>query len=92
MVVNQKKVRRLMRQHGLQPRMRRRHVATTDSNHDQPIFANLTKDMKLEKPDKLWVADITYGAPRSERSEAHMFGMQRERRMINMPAACCEAA
>jgi len=38
LVVNHKKVRRLMREHGLLPRRRRRHVATTDSDHDGPVF------------------------------------------------------
>ena len=37
-VVNGKKVRRLMRAHDLQPRRRRRFVATTDSHHDHQIF------------------------------------------------------
>ena len=37
-VVNHKKIRRLMREHDLQPRLRRRHASTTDSNHDDPIF------------------------------------------------------
>ena len=32
-VVNSKKLRRLMREHDLQPKRRRRYVATTDSNH-----------------------------------------------------------
>ena len=59
-VVNHKKVRRLMREHDLQPRTRRRYTTTTDSDHDHPIFANLTKDMTLNGPDQLWVADITY--------------------------------
>jgi len=60
MVVNHKKVRRLMREHDLQPRMRRRYTTTTDSDHDQPIFANLAMDMRPDGPDQLWVADITY--------------------------------
>ena len=60
MVVNHKKVRRLMREHELQPRMRRRYTTTTDSDHDQPIFPNLTNDMMLTGPDQLWVSDITY--------------------------------
>ena len=38
MVVNSKKIRRLMREHDLQPKRRRRFVATTDSDHDNPIF------------------------------------------------------
>lgn len=32
-VVNGKKLRRLMREHDLQPKRRRRHVVTTDSDH-----------------------------------------------------------
>ena len=60
LVVNHKKLRRLMREHDLQPRRRRRYVATTDSDHDQPIFPNLAREMVLDGPDQLWVADITY--------------------------------
>jgi putative transposase len=58
-VVNSKKVRRLMREHGLQPRRRRRHVATTDSDHDCPIFPNSAKDLVPDGPNQLWVADLT---------------------------------
>ena len=60
MVVNHKKVRRLMREHGLQPKTRRRHTTTTYSDHDQPIFPNMSRDLTLDGPDQLWVADITY--------------------------------
>ncbi len=60
MVVNHKKVRRLMREHDLQPRMGRRHTTTTDSDHDQPIFPNLAKDLKPDGPDQIWVGNISY--------------------------------
>jgi putative transposase len=60
LVVNHKKIRRLMREHDLQPRNRRRFVATTDSNHDGPIFANLAASFLATGPNQLWVADITY--------------------------------
>jgi len=60
MLVNHKKVMRLMREHGLSVRPRRRFVATTDSDHDGPIFANLAKDVAPTGPNELWVADITY--------------------------------
>jgi len=59
-VVNHKKIRRLMREHALQPRPRRRFVSTTNSDHDLPIFPNLAKDMAMEGPNQLWVADLTY--------------------------------
>src|SRR3546814_5339435 len=60
--VNHKKIRRLMREHGLQPKVRRRYVATTDSDHDGPIFPNRARDMALAGPNQLWVSDITYVA------------------------------
>ena len=33
---------------------------TTDSEHDSPIFKNLTKGLALERPNQLWIADLTY--------------------------------
>jgi len=62
MVVNHTKIRRLMREHDLQPRVRRRFVATTDSDHDGPIFPNRAADRVVDGPNQLWVADITYVA------------------------------
>ena len=61
-VVNHKKIRRLMREHDLQPKRRRRYVATTNSGHDSPIFPDRARDMSLDGPNQLWVADITYVA------------------------------
>ena len=52
-VVNAKKLRRLMREHALNPKQRRRFVATTDSDHNYPIFPNLAKNMKLEWPHQV---------------------------------------
>jgi putative transposase len=62
LVVNHKKIRRLMRQHDLQPKVRRRFVATTDSDHDGPIFPNLAKGLIPSGPNQIWVSDITYVA------------------------------
>ena len=56
LIVNHKKIRRLMREHDLQPKTRRRFTATTDSNHDQPIFPNLAAEVAPDGPDQLWVA------------------------------------
>jgi len=61
-VVNNKKLRRLMREHDLQPKQRRRYVVTTDSEHGDPIFPDLAKDVALERLNQLWVADLTYVA------------------------------
>ena len=62
MVVNAKKVRRLMREHALNPKPHRRFIATTDSSHNYPICPNLAPSMTLNGPNQLWVADITYVA------------------------------
>src|SRR4249919_3093740 len=59
-LVNHKKVMRLMREHALTVRPRRRFVASTDSDHDGPIFPNLAKDVVPTGANQLWVADITY--------------------------------
>ena len=61
-VVNGKKVRRLMRELELQPRRRRRFVATTHSNHHLPVFPNLARDVVPQGPNELWTGDLTYVA------------------------------
>jgi len=61
-VVNHKQIRRLMREHGLQPKIRRRFVATTDSGHDGPIFPKLAMNVVPSGPNELWVSDLTYVA------------------------------
>lgn len=58
--VNHKRVARIMRINGLGIRQRRRFVATTDSDHDQPIFPNLYRNVIPTRLDLAWVADITY--------------------------------
>ena len=59
-VVNHKNVMRLMRENGLTVRPRRRFIATTDSDHDGPIFPDLAKNIVPTNLNQLWVADITY--------------------------------
>jgi transposase InsO family protein len=60
--VNQKRIARLMREHGLQSLKRRRfRVVTTDSKHAHPVAPNvLQRDFTASGPNKKWLADITY--------------------------------
>jgi transposase InsO family protein len=60
MLVNRKRAQRVMRETGLQGRVRRRKVSTTDSQHDCPRYPNLVKNVEAAYPDHIWVADITY--------------------------------
>jgi len=61
-LINQKKVARIMRENSLQVRPLRRFVRTTDSDHDSPIFPNLAAAFSTAGPNQLWVADLTYVA------------------------------
>jgi putative transposase len=60
--INHKKLKRLMREHSLNPSRRRRFVATTDSDHDLPIFPDRRGERVVDGPNQLWVADLTYVA------------------------------
>lgn len=55
-------VERLMREHGICSKRRRRfRVVTTDSKHSHPIAPNhLARDFEPSKPNQKWSADITY--------------------------------
>ena len=58
--VNHKRVRRLMRQMGLEavyPR-RKRGLSLPDKQHK--IYPYLLRDVQIERPDQVWSADITY--------------------------------
>jgi len=60
-IVSQKTVARLMQEMGLRATPTQRYVETTDSNHDYPIYPNLlNREFHVDKPNKVWVTDITY--------------------------------
>jgi transposase InsO family protein len=44
----------------LVPKRRPRYKVTTDSKHSFRVYKNLTQQLKVTKPDQLWVSDITY--------------------------------
>lgn len=59
--VNRKRVERIMRLEGLNPKPHRRFVVTTDSDHALPIAPNLLEqDFTAVRPNQKWVSDITY--------------------------------
>ena len=74
---SRKRIARLMREAGLVGACHRgTGPATTRRDQEaRPAPDLVDRSFKADAPNILWVADITYGAPRSERSEAHMFGM-----------------
>jgi transposase InsO family protein len=60
MVVNHKRVARIMRQDNLLALQPRAFVTTTDSRHELEVYLNLARRMQLTGINQLWVADITY--------------------------------
>ena len=60
MLVNHKRVSRLMRDDNLLAVQPRAFVVTTDSKHELEVYLNLASRMKLTGINQLWVADITY--------------------------------
>jgi transposase InsO family protein len=60
MLVNHKRVARMMREDNLLAVQPRTFMVTTDSAHALEVFLNLARRMTLTGINQLWVADITY--------------------------------
>jgi putative transposase len=60
--VGKQRVQRLMQEHGIRARGKRRfRVMTTDSRHDLPIAPNLlNRNFTVSAPNQAWVGDMTY--------------------------------
>ncbi len=60
------RIRRLMREHRLQPTWKRKFIHTTDSRHTLPVAPNvLQRQFTPASTNESWVADITYIRTRS---------------------------
>jgi transposase InsO family protein len=60
MMVNHKRVARIMREDNLLAVQPKAFVVTTNSQHKLEVYLNLASRMKLTGVNQLWVADITY--------------------------------
>jgi len=59
--VGKERVRRLMQQHGLKARTKRKFVVTTDSRHNLPVAPDLVqRQFNPDAPNQIWTGDITY--------------------------------
>jgi len=66
LLVNHKRVARLMREDNLLAVQPHAFVVTTDSKHQLEVYVNLAKRLQLTGINQLWVADITYIRLKSE--------------------------
>lgn len=58
--VNHKRVTRLMREMGLMGKRPVKRKRTTNSQHEFKRHPNRVMDLVIERPDQVWVGDITY--------------------------------
>src|SRR5690606_25000458 len=59
--VGKARLQRVMRDHGIMGKAKRRYRVTTDSNHGLPVAPNLLdRQFSVTAPDRVWVGDITY--------------------------------
>jgi len=56
--VNRKRVRRLMRQMGLEAIYQKPNLSRRHPTH--PVFPYLLRDLAVDRPNQVWAADITY--------------------------------
>ncbi|HMD06324.1 MAG TPA: IS3 family transposase, partial [Candidatus Acidoferrum sp.] len=66
MLVNHKRVLRIIREDNLLAVQPRAFVVTTDSDHELEVYLNLAGRMKLTGMNQLWIADITYSRLKKE--------------------------
>lgn len=60
LLVNSKRVRRLMKEMNLLRNLPKKKKRTTNSNHSFARYPNRVAKLKITCPDQVWVADITY--------------------------------
>ena len=59
--VGKDRVRKLMKQHGIKAKTKRKFVVTTDSRHSLPVAPDLVqRRFNPQAPNQLWSGDITY--------------------------------
>ena len=60
LIRNHKKILKMMKELGIQGRIKHKYVTTTNRKHHNKIYSNLVKDKELTRINQVWCADITY--------------------------------
>ncbi len=60
LMINHKRVLRMMRKMGIQGRIKRKYISTTNSRHNNRVYPNLITKLKVIRIDQLWCSDITH--------------------------------
>ncbi len=55
------RVARLMREHGIRSKIKRKYKTTTFSRHQLPVAKNIVnQNFQADRPNQIWASDITY--------------------------------
>ena len=61
LIVNRKRIVRLMQINGIQARRKKKYRSTTNSAHNKPVTENkLMRNFTVMAPNNIWLGDITY--------------------------------
>jgi len=60
LLVNHKRVRKILKENHLLVAKKRFKPLTTDSNHSHRVYPNLIRGLAIERPNQVWASDITY--------------------------------
>lgn len=84
----------LLRREGLLIARKKKYIRTTDSRHWMRRYPNLVKGLGLERPEQLWVADITYLTTNSGYCYLHLITDAYSKRImgyyVSQTLAACE--
>jgi putative transposase len=58
--IGERKLRNIIGKFGLQLKLKKRFVPTTNSEHGHRVYPNLVKGLAVTKLNQVWTADITY--------------------------------
>jgi len=58
--INHKRVLRMMRELGIQGKIKHKYITTNNSKYNNKIYPNLIKDKMVTSINQIWCADITY--------------------------------
>lgn len=64
--IGRDKLNNILKDNQMLVKRRKRGSRTTYSNHEYAVSPNMIKDMKVERPNQVWVSDITYLSTRNK--------------------------
>ena len=64
--IGRDKLNNVLKANNMLVKRRKKGSRTTYSNHEYAVSPNMIKDMKVERPNQVWVSDITYLSTRNK--------------------------